>query len=109
MSDKKTSGADAEAFDMDLEPAPKAAVIDAEEDEEAARKREAALASTFDPERAHFGKSDEDLVAERDADGRALVDAAIVIGVAAAAIQAREDDTIDPETDAAEAFDGADE
>lgn len=91
-----------QAFDMAIEPASKAdPVIDAEEDEDedAKRARDAALASTFDPERAHAGKSDEELIAEREAQARELGDAAIALGVILAVAEAN-DSPSDPEADA---------
>ncbi len=108
MSGNKQPGPDADAFDMDLEPTPKAEVIDAEEDEDAARKREAALASTFDQERAQFGKSEEELVAERDAETRGLIDAAIVVGVAVAVIDAQDVEQTESDAIAADEFGGGD-
>lgn len=78
------------AFDVALEPAPKTEVIDAAEDEEEAAKRAAALASTFDPAIAHAGKTDEELIAEREAQGRLMVDAAIALGVVIAIAEAEE-------------------
>lgn len=79
------------AFDVALDPAPKAKIIEGEEDEEAAARRAAALASTFDPEIARAGKSDEELIAERAAETRQIVDVAIAVGVVMAVIQAEEE------------------
>jgi hypothetical protein len=76
------------AFDVALEPAPKTDVIDAAEDEEDAAKRAAGLASTYDPAIAHAGKTDEELIAEREAQGRMMLDAAIALGVVVAAAEA---------------------
>ena len=76
------------AFDVALEPAPKTDVIDAAEDEEEAARRAAALASTYDPAIAHAGKTDEELIAEREAQGRLMVDAAIALGVVIAIAEA---------------------
>lgn len=91
------SGDDPRApFDMAVEPAPQGNVVDAEEDEESKRAREAALASTFDPSRTHSGKTEDELIAEREADVRLIVDVAIVTGVA---IALHEADADDPESD----------
>ena len=79
-----------EAFEVSLDPAPKADIVDADEDEEEAAKRAAALASTFDPAIAHTGKTDEELIAERAAEGRLLLDAAIALGVVVAIAEAEE-------------------
>lgn len=94
-SGKSPDARDADpAFDMALEPSPKTPVIEGEaDDEETQRKRDAALASTFDQELAHAGKSDEELIAERDAETRALIDVAIVAGVLIAAADADADET----------------
>lgn len=92
-----------QAFDMSIEPAPKAGpVIDAEEDDDAKRTRHAALASTFDQERAHAGKSEEELIAERAADTRELVDAAIALGIIIAVVEANDNEAEHqhPEADA---------
>ena len=99
-----------QAFDMSIEAAPKTApVIDAEEDEEGKRERAAALASTFDPERAHAGKSEEELIAEREAETRELIDAAIVVGVVIAVAEANDNEAPDVEPDGFDASDGVDE
>ena len=82
------------AFDVALETAPKTEVIDAAEDEEEAAKRAAALASTFDPAIAHAGKTDEELIAEREAQGRLMVDAAIALGVVIAIAEAEEEPSV---------------
>ena len=42
----------------------------AEEDEESKRKREAELASTFDQPLAHHGKTEEEMIEERQAEAR---------------------------------------
>ncbi|HRE45201.1 MAG TPA: hypothetical protein PKY87_14690 [Terricaulis sp.] len=79
------------AFEVALDPAPKAEIIEGEEDEEAAARRAAALASTYDPEIARAGKSEEELIAERAAETRQIVDVAIAVGVVMAVIQAEEE------------------
>ena len=71
-------------FDVDLEPAPRKEVLDTEEDEQSKREREAALASTFDDALAHNGKTDEELIEERQDETRMILDAAIVVGIAVA-------------------------
>ncbi|HRP12228.1 MAG TPA: hypothetical protein PLK37_14455 [Terricaulis sp.] len=76
------------AFDVALDPAPKAEIVEAVEDEEAKARRDAALASTFDPERARAGKTDEELIAEREAANRAMFDVALAVGVIVAVIEA---------------------
>ena len=91
------SGDDPRApFDVAVEPLPQGNVVDAEEDEESKRAREAALASTFDPNRAHAGKTEDELIAEREADARVIVDVAIVTAVA---IALHEADADDPESE----------
>lgn len=86
------------AYDVSVDPAPKNEVIDAEEDEEDRLRREAALASTYDPTITHSGKTDEELIAEREADTRLLVDVAIVAGVAIALADDQDErDGADPE------------
>jgi len=71
-------------FEVALEPAPRHEVVEAEEDEQSKRKREAELASTFDPALAHDGKTEEEMIEERQADARLLVDAAIAVGIVVA-------------------------
>ena len=71
-------------FEVAVEPAPRSEVVEAEEDEESKRARDAALASTFDPALAHNGKTDEEIIEERNDETRALLDAAIVVGIAVA-------------------------
>lgn len=91
------SGDDPRApFDVTVEPAPQGDVVDAEEDEASKRAREAALASTYDPTRAHAGKTEDELIAEREADARLIGDVVIVTGVAIALHEAGADD---PESD----------
>ena len=88
------------AFEVALDAAPKAEIIEAEEDEADAARRAAALASTFDPDPARAGKSDEALIAEREAQTRQLIDVAIAVGVVAAVVQAEQAETqTEPETD----------
>jgi len=86
-------------------PPPEREVLDAEPEDE--KKRDAALASTFDQELAHDGKSDEELIKERQDDARLLADVVIVTGVIVAAHEAAEVEEI--ELDAAEEDDGASE
>ena len=88
MSGDKLNDADADAFDVSLDRAPSTPVIEVQEDDEAKRHREAALASTFDPERAHDGKTDEEMIEERAQETRMLGDVAIVAGIAVAVIEA---------------------
>ncbi len=71
-------------FEVAVEPAPRSEVVEAEEDEDSKRARDAALASTFDPALAHNGKTDEEMIEERNDETRALLDAAIVVGIAVA-------------------------
>ena len=92
-------------FEVTVEPAPRSEVVDAEEDEESKRARDAALASTYDPALAHSGKTDEEMIEERKDDTRALLDTAIVVGIAVAVAENAEDEASDteevvpPETD----------
>jgi hypothetical protein len=90
-------------FEVTVEPAPRSEVVDAEEDEESKRAREAALASTYDPALAHSGKTDEEMIEERNDETRALLDAAIVVGIAVAIAENEtsdvEEDVVPPETD----------
>lgn len=74
-------------FEVAVEPAPRSEVVVAEEDEDSKRARDAALASTFDPALAHNGKTDEEMIEERNDETRALLDAAIVVGIAVAAAE----------------------
>lgn len=92
MSGPRTDDANAPDFEVSEERAPVSRVLDVEEDEEAKRQREAALASTFDPERAHDGKTDEELIAEREQEARTLVDVAIAAGVVIAVVELSDDD-----------------
>lgn len=71
-------------FDVAVEPAPRREVLEAEEDEQSKREREAALASTFDDALAHNGKTDEEMIEERQDETRMILDTAIVVGIAVA-------------------------
>lgn len=79
-------------FDVAVESAPRQNVVDAEEDEQARRAREAALASTFDPALAHHGKTDEELIEERKDEARTLGDAVIAAAIVIAVTDAARDD-----------------
>lgn len=68
-------------FDVAVEPAPRQDVLEAEEDEQAKRDREAALASTFDQSLAHHGKTDEELIEERQDETRMIGDVAIAAAI----------------------------
>lgn len=68
-------------FEVAVEPAPRTEIVEAEEDEESRRARDAALASTFDESLAHSGKTAEELIEERQDETRMVVDAAILTGV----------------------------
>jgi hypothetical protein len=71
-------------FDVSVDTAPKpgAQVVEGQaESEEEKRGLDAALASTFDPAHTHDGKSDEELIAERDHARELIIDVAIVTGV----------------------------
>ncbi len=84
-------------FDVAVEPAPLSEVVDVEEDEDSMRARDAALASTFDPSLAHDGKTDEEMIEERKDDMRAILDTAIVVGIAVAVAENAEDEVLDAE------------
>lgn len=71
-------------FDVAVEPTPRDEVVEAEEDEDSRRDRESALASTFDPALAQHGKTDEEMIEERQDETRLIIDAAIVTGIAIA-------------------------
>ena len=86
------------AFDVALDPAPKAGIVEAVEDEEGAAKRAAALASTFDPTIAHAGKTNEEMIAERDAATRAAFDIALAVGVIAAVAEAEAEPGVTADT-----------
>jgi hypothetical protein len=88
-------------FDVTVDPAPPDAVLDAEEDEEAKRKRDAELASTFDPALAHHGKTEEEMIEQRQDEARLLLDAAIAAGIVFAV--AEQADNEDAEVDVEEA------
>lgn len=70
-----------------------------DEDEEKRRAREAALASTFDPDLAHAGKTDEELIEERQDEARLFVDIAIAAGVAAVLHEAMDGDAAEADLD----------
>ena len=82
-------------FDVAVEPAPRKEVLDAEEDEQSKREREAALASTFDQSLAHNGKTDEELIEERQDEMRALGDVAIAAAIVIAVTDDARDDDIE--------------
>lgn len=84
-------------FDVAVEPAPRSEVVEVEEDEESKRARDAALASTFDPALAHHGKTDEEMIEERKDDARAILDTAIVVGIAVAVAENAENEALDVE------------
>ncbi|MFN3464743.1 MAG: hypothetical protein ACK4X1_11780 [Terricaulis sp.] len=89
-------------FEVAVEPAPRNEVVEAEEDEESKRARDAALASTYDPALAHSGKTDEEMIEERNDATRALLDAAIVVGIAVAVADNETldvEEVVPPETD----------
>ena len=100
MSGAKDPGAP--TFDVSVENADAAPVIEVEEDDEDKRAREAALASTFDQERAHDGKSDEEMIAEREQSTREAIDVAIAIGVVIAVAEANDEDAVDLSDDGGE-------
>ncbi len=84
-------------FDVAVEPAPRKDVVEAEEDEQSKREREAALASTFDQTLAHHGKTDEELIEERQDEARMLGDAAIAAAIVIAVTDDARADAIDVE------------
>ena len=89
-------------FYVAVEPAQRQDVLEAEEDEQAKRDREAALASTFDQSLAHNGKTNEELIEERQDETRMILDAAIVIGIAVAAAEQQAlnvEEVVPPETE----------
>ncbi len=89
-------------FEVAVEPAPRNEVVEAEEDEDAKREREAALASTFDQALAHHGKTDEEMIEERQDEARLLVDAAIVTGIVIAVAENQSldvEDAVPPDDD----------
>lgn len=79
-------------FDVSVETAPGSSVVEAEADEEEQRKRDAAGASTYDQALAHDGKTDEELIEERQDAARLVSDAVIVVGVVAAIAASRDED-----------------
>lgn len=92
----------APAFDVSVESADAAHVMDVEEDDEDKRARDAALASTFDQERAHDGKSEEEMIAEREQGTREAIDLAIAIGVVVAVAEANDEAVVDLSDDGGE-------
>lgn len=96
-------------FDVAVEPAPHTEVVEAEEDEESKRARDAALASTFDPALAHNGKTDEEMLEERQDEARALGDLAIAAAIVIAVTDDAREDSVEFEiVDDAPAEDGGD-
>lgn len=96
-------------FEVAVEPAPRDEVVEAEEDEESKRSRDAALASTFDPALAHNGKTDEELVEERQDETRMLGDIAIAAAIVIAVTDDAREDSVEFEImDDAPAEDGGD-
>ena len=94
---------------MAVEPAPRQDVLDAEEDEQSKREREAALASTFDQALAHNGKTDEELIEERQDEARMLGDVAIAAAIVIAVTDDAREDSVEFEImDDAPAEDGGD-
>jgi hypothetical protein len=89
-------------FDVSVEPAPRSEVVEAQVDEDEKRKREAELASTYDPELAHHGKTDEEKIEKRQDEARLLLDTAIASGIVIALAESAENDTA-----AADVEDGA--
>lgn len=102
MSGKALSDGEGPAFDVSVDQACATPVIEAEEDEDDKRAREAALASTFDQERAHAGKSEEEMIAEREQSAREAIDLAIAIGVVVAVTEANDEDAVDLSDDGGE-------
>lgn len=84
-------------FDVAVESAPRTEVLEAEEDAESKRQRDAALASTFDPALAHSGKTDEELIKERQDEARMVLDTAIAVGIVIAVTDDERSDDIDVE------------
>lgn len=96
-------------FDVSVEPAPRTEVVEAEEDEDSKRARDAALASTFDPALAHNGKTDEELIEERQDEARMLGDVAIAAAIVIAVTDDAREDSVEFEImDDAPAEDGGD-
>ncbi len=84
-------------FDVAVETAPKSEVVATEEDEESKRRRDAELASTFDQTLAHDGKSEEDLIEERQDATRQVIDTAIAVAIVVAIAENAENDGADLE------------
>lgn len=84
-------------FDVAVEPSPRSEIVEAEEDEDSKRARDAALASTFDPALAHNGKTDDEMIEERQDETRMILDAAIVVGIAIAVAENEIEEPIDAE------------
>lgn len=83
--------------------------MEAEEDEDSKRARDAALASTFDPALAHNGKTDEEMIEERQDEARALGDLAIAAAIVIAVTDDAREDSVEFEImDDAPAEDGGD-
>ena len=96
-------------FEVAIEPAPRTEVVEAEEDEESKRARDAALASTFDPALAHNGKTDEEMIEERQDDARLLGDVAIAAAIVIAVTDDAREDSVEFDTaDDAPPEDGGD-
>lgn len=94
-------------FDMSVEPASANAAVAAEADEQEQKKRDAALASTYDPALAHHGKTDEEMLEERQDAARLVMDVAIVAGVVVAVEAAKDDgDGADDAPEVEDAEDG---
>lgn len=98
-----------EGFDVAVETAPKSDVVAAEEDEESKRRRDAELASTFDQTLAHNGKTEEELIEERQEETRQLLDTAIAVGVIVAIAENAEQDGADLDVEHAVEIDGEDD
>jgi hypothetical protein len=96
-------------FEVAVEPAPRTEVVEAEEDEESKRARDAALASAFDPALAHNGKTDEEMIEERQDEARALGDLAIAAAIVIAVTDDAREDSVEFEImDDAPVEDGGD-
>lgn len=96
-------------FDVAVETAPKSEVVAAEEDEESKRRRDAELASTFDQTLAHNGKTEEEMIEERQIETRQLLDTAIAAGIVVAIAENAEHDGSDLDVEQAVEADGDDE
>jgi hypothetical protein len=96
-------------FDVAVETAPKSDVVAVEEDEESKRRRDAELASTFDQTLAHNGKTEEELIEERQEETRQLLDTAIAVGVIVAIAENAEQDGADLDVEQAVEIDGDDD